>query len=262
MEESVEVRAVVPEPGPAARPAGLEEQLARATAAMQAEAATLPVQPDPTGRPIGIPIDTHSQYQEIARGVMDLSTPMLEDVPEVDQEERRRTQEKVDAAAHEILLEEADRRRAVRREFEQAARQHRPVRPIAANRHSTIADETIIYGKDGDRLGTPGWVYRWVRLVDARERLSNARAGYFRSHGWSPIVDPATGEPVVSQFGMAMEAPPEAEGRRKGEAMRAVVPVENMEDQLEEALETTNSRSGKRIGRVIRGDEFAPAPNR
>jgi len=121
----------------------------------------------------------------------------------------------------------------------------RKKRPFRATQRTYKPDVTLIVDSQGNPVAEPGYEYRWVRMIDSRERPSPQRAATLRREGFEPVIDPHTGQPITDQFGMAMKIRVEDKAARTVEYQRDLVDaVPKLEAQYEESLEAVNRELG------------------
>jgi len=114
------------------------------------------------------------------------------------------------------------------------------------------ADTTRMVGEDGKSLVKPGWVPRWVRNVDHMNRATEARVEDFKDFGYEPVIDPGTGKPLTSLYGIAMQAPPQQYALRVKEysAPGALNPNDLYED-TRVAIDELNHEAGEPIVHLV-----------
>ncbi len=212
-------------------------------------------------RPVGVtPREVLDETLAAAKQFMTLPDAPLDAKAFADGPNTDAVQKKINQAAKEWFAGESDYQRRQRAELAAAAQENRKPRRVVRTRPVLREpDRSVIVDSQGNPAGKPGYTQRWVSVHDG-DRITYQRAHAFRQQGYEVIVDPHTGNPIVGPFGMAMQAPPEAEGKRIFEAARRVVDPDTRtgmasETQFEKAVDQINHELGSNILSVSRDSD-------
>lgn len=112
-------------------------------------------------------------------------------------------------------------------------------------------DSTAIVDPDtNENLLKKGWVGRWVRQIDHRDRPTEQRMIEMEDYGYE-VVKRSNGESLTSHLGIAMQAPPEQYALRCVEKSvpGAIHGQSQLLDDTQAAVESLNSMAGEEVVR-------------
>lgn len=227
------------------------------------------VQPAPVGKALGAetaPRDALTQNRALAEALLEqqeageLATPEAAESPAEYLQDQAETARRVAARERELLKQEAQLQRRQREEISRAQLEHRRPRPITASPFDARPDPSLVMDDDGKPAGQPGTHKRIARLVEAggsdgNFRQSRRRVGELQNWGYRIVKSRVTDKPIVNEFGVLMECPPEAEGERKAFHGRRLVSERDVDEaRLHQIIEDHNREEGTEAVRFYRDD--------
>ncbi len=158
--------------------------------------------------------------------------------------------------ATKLAQEQTVKSEHLRRERMEQLRQGKKLPAITSYSVSQMDDPTLPLDRDGKLAGTPGYVKKWVRTIDAAENPNAARAGVFARMGFKPVVSREDGKPITQMSHMLMEAPVEADAKRRADAMQGRISAgKDAERAYYDSLEGTNRQLGYEAVQPFAGEE-------
>ncbi len=123
-------------------------------------------------------------------------------------------------------------------------------------------DVIAITDVNGKSLVKPGWIGRWVRLIDSQGRESNVRLREFQGWGAEVILDPDKPkvdgklQPKRDVWGIAVQMPPDRYGARViDRSPHGAFDNDQILSNLDDLAESMNSQAGYRAVGVVPADE-------
>lgn len=144
----------------------------------------------------------------------------------------------------------------LRRERMEQLRQGKKLAPLTSSSLSVMDDPTLPLDRDGKLAGTPDTVKKWVRTIDAAENPNAARAGTFARMGFKPVLSREDGKPITQMSHILMEAPVEADAKRRADAMQGRVAAgKDAERAYHASIEGTNRQLGYEAVQPFAGED-------